>query len=118
MKSLRGHKADIISTVCLSGLTTDIEHPSPPSVISLSSDSVVYGWKINEVAPAITWLTDPLCSCRASHRGGLKTDKSPVSRAIVLATLLLLAISMVAPISTVHLIGQLSTVWHRLFKDQ
>lgn len=50
VKSLRGHKSDIISAVCLGGATTDIEHPSPPAVVSLSSDSVVYGWKFNEVS--------------------------------------------------------------------
>lgn len=49
VKSLRGHKSDIIMAVCLEGSSIDWEQLVPPCLITLSSDSVVYAWDISEV---------------------------------------------------------------------
>lgn len=49
MKSLRGHSADIINVICVNDHTDNLQNPTPPLVISLSSDMVVYAWDVKEV---------------------------------------------------------------------
>lgn len=50
MRSLRGHKTDIVTAVCMSGVKgINWEQLAPPILVSLSSDSVVHAWNVIEV---------------------------------------------------------------------